>query len=172
MLRRFLPFCLLPSLFFLPSLRAETASEFVHALYQNPDGARFYFNEGSLKLYSPEIQELLKKAMAQDRAHAARHPDEKPPFAEASLLLPGPDAYAATRFYSLESAAKDHTTVIVEFLYPPKDRVPSAFLLLDLSASKAQWHIAGIRRLASPTGASDPVAELKKELQRDSEAKP
>lgn len=167
---RFLPLCFLLS--FLPGLRAETASEFVHALYRNPNGAQFYFNEQSLKLYSPEIQELLKQAMAQDRAHAARHPDEKPPFADASLLLPGPDAYAAARFYPLESPAEGKASVIVEFAYPPKDRVPSSFLLLELAALKAQWQVAGIRRLSGPSGASDPVAELRKEVQQGGEAKP
>lgn len=112
-----------------PSAAADPAA-FVRAIYDGPrqiSPAGGLPSGAALSLFDPELRQLLEKAAAADRDYAARHPDEKPPFAEFDPFRPLPDAHESVEVLDAAPASPPFlSSVVAVFSYKDDAVTPPA----------------------------------------------
>lgn len=143
-------------------VQAESAYEFVDALYNKPNSDLHYPSKAALKLYGNELKGLIEKASAVRAEHEKKYPEEKPPFADYSLLSPSQDAYSSYKIFTTKASDPKESLVIVQLLYnqDPKHAVEPDFVYLYLQPTNGSWTIQKIRY-------QNPPKDLAEQLRSD-----
>ncbi len=112
------------------SLASQDPCGFVRRIYDATQGitASCGVPEGdTLLLFSEELRDLFKKALAANHKYSAKHPDEKPPFADFDPFHPLPNRHKSVEVLTTPAATPPFlSSVVTVFEYEDDSVMPSA----------------------------------------------